>query len=311
MNIALEQTEEYVNGVLTNSYGDAFVRGNNGEHCHAEGADQREHHKATELTLANSPQCSTSPSCHEQSGRIQGEGRARCTANSLHGMEGSCNITTASTYKMNQRCREAKGARHCFAAEPQFSVERWQPLKLYCKLCSQQVDRMEYVGQASSELLGYQNHAVAQPKDAFSPSAPSHAFAPRRSPDVAFDSFCHSHLLHYRTRGSLPAPAFAPLRIAKAQTALSNLVPLPFLALSPSRRIFPRLAISRLQLAAHHSALARSPPTALAVPLQTPPLPSQAAPLARRFAALAGRGIAQPWQHLDIHSAQAETPPKR
>lgn len=30
MNIALEQTEEYVNGVLTNSYGDAFVRGNNG-----------------------------------------------------------------------------------------------------------------------------------------------------------------------------------------------------------------------------------------------------------------------------------------
>ncbi|ORY74778.1 hypothetical protein BCR35DRAFT_251175, partial [Leucosporidium creatinivorum] len=29
MNIALEQTEEYVNGVLTNSYGDAFVRGNN------------------------------------------------------------------------------------------------------------------------------------------------------------------------------------------------------------------------------------------------------------------------------------------
>lgn len=31
MNIALEQTEEYVNGVLTNSYGDAFVRGNNGE----------------------------------------------------------------------------------------------------------------------------------------------------------------------------------------------------------------------------------------------------------------------------------------
>lgn len=32
MNIALEQTEEYVNGVLTNSYGDAFVRGNNGEH---------------------------------------------------------------------------------------------------------------------------------------------------------------------------------------------------------------------------------------------------------------------------------------
>jgi hypothetical protein len=30
MNIALEQTEELVNGVITNRYGDAFVRGNNG-----------------------------------------------------------------------------------------------------------------------------------------------------------------------------------------------------------------------------------------------------------------------------------------
>ncbi|GAA6046663.1 hypothetical protein JCM3770_003103 [Rhodotorula araucariae] len=29
MNIALEQTEEYVNGRKTNDYGDAFVRGNN------------------------------------------------------------------------------------------------------------------------------------------------------------------------------------------------------------------------------------------------------------------------------------------
>lgn len=29
MNIALEQTEEYVNGRVTNKYGDAFVRGNN------------------------------------------------------------------------------------------------------------------------------------------------------------------------------------------------------------------------------------------------------------------------------------------
>ena len=38
MNIALEQTEEYVNGVRTNTYGDAFVRGNNGKlisHRHA------------------------------------------------------------------------------------------------------------------------------------------------------------------------------------------------------------------------------------------------------------------------------------
>ena len=31
MNIALEQTEEHVNGVVTNRYGDAFIRGNNGQ----------------------------------------------------------------------------------------------------------------------------------------------------------------------------------------------------------------------------------------------------------------------------------------
>ena len=30
MNIALEQTEEYVNGRVLNRYGDAFIRGNNG-----------------------------------------------------------------------------------------------------------------------------------------------------------------------------------------------------------------------------------------------------------------------------------------
>ncbi|CAG7852439.1 SubName: Full=Probable U6 snRNA-associated Sm-like protein LSm6 {ECO:0000313/EMBL:CCA75450.1} [Serendipita indica DSM 11827] len=29
MNIAMEQTEEHVNGVITNRYGDAFIRGNN------------------------------------------------------------------------------------------------------------------------------------------------------------------------------------------------------------------------------------------------------------------------------------------
>ncbi|KAJ8489921.1 hypothetical protein ONZ51_g2651 [Trametes cubensis] len=29
MNIALEQTEEHVNGRVTNQYGDAFIRGNN------------------------------------------------------------------------------------------------------------------------------------------------------------------------------------------------------------------------------------------------------------------------------------------
>lgn len=34
MNIAIEQTEEYVNGQLKNKYGDAFLRGNNGESSH-------------------------------------------------------------------------------------------------------------------------------------------------------------------------------------------------------------------------------------------------------------------------------------
>ena len=29
MNIALEQSEEYMNGQLKNKYGDAFIRGNN------------------------------------------------------------------------------------------------------------------------------------------------------------------------------------------------------------------------------------------------------------------------------------------
>lgn len=31
MNIALEKTAEYVNGVKRRTYGDAFVRGNNGK----------------------------------------------------------------------------------------------------------------------------------------------------------------------------------------------------------------------------------------------------------------------------------------
>ena len=31
MNISLEQTEEFVNGRLRRSYGEAFIRGNNGE----------------------------------------------------------------------------------------------------------------------------------------------------------------------------------------------------------------------------------------------------------------------------------------
>jgi U6 snRNA-associated Sm-like protein LSm6 len=31
MNIVLEQIEEYEGGKLTNKYGEAFIRGNNGE----------------------------------------------------------------------------------------------------------------------------------------------------------------------------------------------------------------------------------------------------------------------------------------
>lgn len=34
MNIALENTEEYVDGKLKNKYGDTFVRGNNGKLLH-------------------------------------------------------------------------------------------------------------------------------------------------------------------------------------------------------------------------------------------------------------------------------------
>lgn len=33
MNIAMEQTEEYVDGQLKNRYGDCFIRGNNGNTC--------------------------------------------------------------------------------------------------------------------------------------------------------------------------------------------------------------------------------------------------------------------------------------
>lgn len=31
MNVAMEQTEEHVDGVLQNKYGDCFIRGNNGK----------------------------------------------------------------------------------------------------------------------------------------------------------------------------------------------------------------------------------------------------------------------------------------
>lgn len=32
MNIAMEDTEEFVDGALKSAYGDAFIRGNNGAH---------------------------------------------------------------------------------------------------------------------------------------------------------------------------------------------------------------------------------------------------------------------------------------
>ncbi|KAI9843194.1 MAG: U4/U6-U5 snRNP complex subunit lsm6 [Sclerophora amabilis] len=35
MNIALEKTEEFVNGQSRRNYGDAFVRGNNGKPTHS------------------------------------------------------------------------------------------------------------------------------------------------------------------------------------------------------------------------------------------------------------------------------------
>ncbi len=37
MNIAMEQTEEYVHGQLKAKYGDCFIRGNNGKHAHGGG----------------------------------------------------------------------------------------------------------------------------------------------------------------------------------------------------------------------------------------------------------------------------------
>ncbi len=33
MNIAMEQSEEYVDGQMKARYGDCFIRGNNGKHC--------------------------------------------------------------------------------------------------------------------------------------------------------------------------------------------------------------------------------------------------------------------------------------
>uniref|UniRef100_A0A3Q4GRW8 U6 snRNA-associated Sm-like protein LSm6 n=1 Tax=Neolamprologus brichardi TaxID=32507 RepID=A0A3Q4GRW8_NEOBR len=48
MNIAIEQTEEYVNGQLKNKYGDAFLRGNNVKSlAHSLSPEQAETSKST------------------------------------------------------------------------------------------------------------------------------------------------------------------------------------------------------------------------------------------------------------------------
>jgi|TARA_B110001469_G_C9539361_1_gene267912 U6 snRNA-associated Sm-like protein LSm6 len=47
MNIAMEQTEEYVNGQLKAKYGDAFIRGNNGATTRA--------HRHTQHTRTTAP----------------------------------------------------------------------------------------------------------------------------------------------------------------------------------------------------------------------------------------------------------------
>ena len=52
MNIALEQTEEYVNGQLRNKYGDAFIRGNNGMRRLPRGDGRR-----AEPVLTNAGRC--------------------------------------------------------------------------------------------------------------------------------------------------------------------------------------------------------------------------------------------------------------
>jgi len=41
MNIAMEQTEEYVGGQLKNKYGDAFIRGNNVLYISTQGSSKR------------------------------------------------------------------------------------------------------------------------------------------------------------------------------------------------------------------------------------------------------------------------------
>ncbi|PSS35585.1 hypothetical protein PHLCEN_2v1462 [Hermanssonia centrifuga] len=61
MNIALEQTEEYVGGAVTNRYGDAFIRGNNAllsisSHRHHKGsATPRQLEAAEESRLSRCP----------------------------------------------------------------------------------------------------------------------------------------------------------------------------------------------------------------------------------------------------------------
>lgn len=67
MNIALEKTEEHVDGVKKRTYGDAFVRGNNGEalstSLHASSTDFSSYVYLSRLGgwyLLQSPSCSLS-----------------------------------------------------------------------------------------------------------------------------------------------------------------------------------------------------------------------------------------------------------
>ena len=79
MNIAMEQTEEYVNGQLKAKYGDTFIRGNNG----ASSATPRPQHPRHTYSLAALvptavcvPQCSTSARKHRKRSEMRVGGLA-------------------------------------------------------------------------------------------------------------------------------------------------------------------------------------------------------------------------------------------
>ena len=57
MNIAMEQTEEYVDGQLTSKYGDCFIRGNNGKQCDVTTNENLIHFTFTHLFPLYLPTC--------------------------------------------------------------------------------------------------------------------------------------------------------------------------------------------------------------------------------------------------------------